>query len=68
MRGASATEPLLAPGTILPPPDREAEVKDQLTAALVCAAILFAIDYVLFDGRYAAATMLIVSNVYQRGW
>jgi hypothetical protein len=43
-------------------------VKEQLTAALVCAAVLIAIDYVLFDGRYSAATMLVLSNVYQRGW
>ncbi len=43
-------------------------MKEQLTAALVCAAILFVVDYVLFDGRYAAATILIVSNVYQHSW
>ncbi len=43
-------------------------MKEQFTAALVCAAVLFAIDFVVFDGRYAAATMQIVSNVYQRGW
>ncbi len=43
-------------------------MKEQLTAALVCAAVLFAVDYVLFDGRYAAATMLIMANVYQHGW
>ncbi len=43
-------------------------MKEQLTAALVCAAVLFAIDYVVFDGRYAAATMLVVSNVYQHSW
>lgn len=43
-------------------------MKEQLTAALVCAAVLLAIDYVLFDGRYSAATLLVLAHTYQRGW
>ncbi len=43
-------------------------MKEELTAALVCAAVLLGIDFVFFDGRDAAATMLVLSDVYQRWW
>ena len=34
------------------PPDREAEVKE-FTAAIVCLAVLYEFDALLYNGRYA---------------